>query len=278
MGCLRYIIPILLLFNSLEIYAEMNERSSERILAILQVLKSIPTGSKMVQYALLNWGSRDLGHLVEHIQWGDVSRTDTLLTRKFNPKTGLEDRERIVTIYLRSHQSELEVILDLAHELVHATSRPSFDPYDPTLTASEYVWSAIEGPGGEIDAVEQECQVGRELSVFRKQKVQRCENYKKMNRISREKIRKDFYRVGEWYSELSSRLGAKLKKFPLLSPQKPSLYSSTGRSPYPISLLNEFDDLTDTACTNSQRRIENLGPQFELKDRIMKFIRMRCRS
>ena len=73
--------------------------------------------------------------------------------------------------------------------------------------------------------------------------------------IERNKVRVDFYRVGEWSKEVAHRLSRDHGLFPLLSRESPRLLSSTGNAPYPMALIREFDELTEIACENSKRRL-----------------------
>ena len=225
------------------------------IVKALHVLQAVPSGKNLVNQALRNWHASQIRDLKEEFKLASVSRTDAVLIRHYNPLTGEERRERKVLIYLRENQPFFDLVLDMAHELVHATSRPSFDPYDPKLTAGIYVRSAIEGEGGEVDAVSTECQISMELRNANLGNSDRCAHYfSPLHQLDREKITRDFYRVGSWQTELGKRLGEERKLFPLMSKNAPRLYSSTGRSPYPVALLNEFDELTQIACENSYRR------------------------
>ena len=190
-----------------------------------------------------------------------------MLTQHYNAKTDQEDRERQVTIYLKKSQSETELLLDLAHELVHAGTRPSFDPYDPTLSLGKYIFAAIEGKGGEVDAVMSECKIGLEISKIQGVSVPRCQNYwpipgsSSLGIINRDIVRQDFYRVGKWFAEVSTALGGEMSLFPLLSEESPKLYSSTGHAPYPFALMQKFEEITETACRNSKVRMRSLASE-----------------
>lgn len=242
------------------------EHATSRIAQALVTLNKVPSGERLLQRALHVWNYDNLAALLKNFRGGDVSRTDTTLTRHFNPKTVQEDRDREIIIFLKLSQSDLELALDMAHELVHATARPNFDPYDPSLTAGQYIWNAIEGEGGEVDAVFMECTIGIELVSSLKSSLKRCQSYlegddpikKTAPKMNREKIRREFYRVGKWYSKLLTKLASEVHLFPVLSSEAPSLYSSTGQSPYPVALLNEYLEITDTACENSQKRLQSL--------------------
>ncbi len=230
-----------------------------RLQQALNLLTQVPTGQSLVKKAQQLWKLSDLSELLEKFKWGEASRTDTILTRHYNPKTGEEDRDREITIYLRKDQSQFELTLDMAHELVHATSRPGFDPYDPTLTPGKYIYAAIEGEGGEVDAVVTECQTGQEMAQLLKVPFRRCERYRKdlgRNELDRDRVRRDFYRVGQWKVDLHNKLKDEFELFPYLSADAPTLYSSTGHAPYPLALLREFQEITEMACDNSRSRMK----------------------
>ncbi len=213
-------------------------------------------------------------------KWDFVSRTDAVLTRHFDPKSGLEERNREVSVHLKRDQPLVDLVYDLAHELTHAVAGPNWDPYDPGLTASGYIWTALEGPGGEVDAVVSECRVARELAGG--DLVGRCLRYVRNAKIDREKVREDFYRIGDWVTTLRKRLGSEAVKFPLLSELPPRLYSSTGSAPYPVSLLREYDEITAVACDNSRRRYAaaSRGPASESDqawESTREFLQNRCK-
>jgi hypothetical protein len=234
--------------------------SSRRIEDALSILARVPTGKELMLRAVPAFELNQPSDLPRVFRWGDASRTDAVLTRHYNPVTGKERRERQVTIYLRPDQKLQSLVLDIAHELVHATSRPSWDPYDPTLTPGRYILASIDGEGGEVDALVAECKVAMELAAQFGARAGRCQGYlsdlaARDYVIERERVRRDFYRVGEWGSELRRRLGRELDLFPLLSQDKPRLFSSTGNAPYPVALLREFEQITQVACENTRKRV-----------------------
>jgi len=243
-------------------------QTSVRLQDTLETLNRVPAGGGLLAKALRIWKLPGISSLLENLKWGQASRTDTVLTRHYNPKTGQEDRERRVTIFLREDQPEADLILDLAHELVHATARPTFDPYDSALTPGKYIIAALEGEGGEVDAVITECTVAIELAEQLGSPLSRCRNYLDSSevkgsgpayRVNKDKVRSDFYRVGKWQADLLRRLGEEIRLFPLISTDSPRLYSSTGHAPYPIALLNEFEEITEMACDNSRKRMNSVA-------------------
>ncbi|MBL7715720.1 MAG: hypothetical protein JNL01_09655 [Bdellovibrionales bacterium] len=199
------------------------------------------------------------------VVWDHVSRTDAVLTRHFDSTTGEELRERQVSVHLKRGQSYSDLFFDLSHELTHAVAGPNWDPYDPQLTASRYVISALEAPGGEIDAIFVECKLafevagnagalGKEWSAH----GLRCSRYLSNSQMDRNKIKAEFYRVGRWYSDLASELGEEKDFLPLLSGDSPKLYSSTGGAPYPVALVREYQEINMAACANSKKRLSSV--------------------
>jgi hypothetical protein len=237
--------------------AERPIQGQNRIQMALEILARVPSGHALIKKSLSVWNLKSDFDLLQFVKPGPVSRTDAVLTRHFDSDTGKESREREVTVYVNDNQSLVNMILDIAHEMVHATSRPSWDPYDPHLTAGQYILSAIDGEGGEVQAVATECKVAIELSKNYQIPTKRCQNYLKSDQdqtVEIDPIRRDFYRVGQWKTELSKQLGAEISLFPKLSADPPELYSSTGNAPYPVALLKEYQALTQVACENTRRR------------------------
>lgn len=252
-----------------------------RIPQALETIHRSLRGSELVSRAMALWKFDSIDRLASKFKWSDSSRTDTVLTRHFNPATGTEERERETTIYLKQDQTQEELILDLAHELVHATSRPAVDPYDPGLTPGSYIWKAIEGEGGEVEAVFLECEIGYEISAFMKLPLQRCEGYLKgpslkAGPLEKNRIKQDFYRVGIWKTELTQKLGDETRLFPLLSSLGPTLFSSTGHAPYPSSLYTEFQEMTEIACQNSLKRLKLVGSPGSFSETTQQFLTKRC--
>jgi hypothetical protein len=236
--------------------------TSTPIAQAVLLLDLVPSGHAILDRAQKLWGVTERGDLMKFLKPGRASRTDAVLTRHFNPTTQEEHRSREVTIYLREGATLGDTVLDLAHELVHACARPAWDPYDPTLTAARYIQTAIEGEGGEVAAVVHECKVAREIAHVKPQLLgaaaqARCAAYWAAGeKAETQTIQKDFYRVGRWYETIRTRLGRDSSQFPMLSGAAPRLYSSTGASPYPVALYEEFQEMTRVACANTRTRLE----------------------
>lgn len=252
----------------------------------VEVLASIPQGRELLSRVEERWNVKERTEFLEIFQWSRVSKTDAVLTRYFNPSTGKEYRERRVTIYLRQDQSFEDLVLDIAHELTHAVARPEWDPYDPELTPGRYILTSIEGEGGEVEALMTECRIGLALSEVLGGAQSRCNRYRdpESGRLERERVRQDFYRVGKWRAELLERLGVEGRLLSGLSAEAPQLFSSTGHAPYPVALLNEFDEITRIACENSKRRLEKLSGRTPASwprawtDTAHRFLAKRCEA
>lgn len=259
-------------------------KKAESFKDVFNALASTSGGKDLLLKAEQKWKTKDVEELGKYFRWGETSRTDTTLTRQFNPTTGKEEKSRDWIITLRQDQPLLELVLDLAHELVHATAQPTYDPYDPLLTRGKYLLSILEGAGGEVDAVWMECEIGRELARKWNLHFNRCETYlSPLQRggsrlFDKSKIRKGFYQVGTWKKELEGQLGAEARFFPLLSAEKPVLYSSTGHAPYPVALIREFEEITEAACNNSRKRMEVVSSELGAEANLQRFLLMRCQK
>lgn len=249
---------------------------------VIATLESSQNGKKWLDQALVQKGFVHAGQLIgSFIQLGDVSHTDAVIARNFNPKTGKEEIEREVVIHIKRNQNLEDGVLDLAHELVHALSLPQWDPYDPKLTLGQYVFAVIEGDGGEVDAFFNECLTSQELSKALGWKLGRCEEYIKDGMLQRELIVKAFYQVGEDKEKVIELLGEEAVKFPQLSALPAKLYSSTGQTPYPNALIQEFKFLNQVACGNTLKRLSSIedNPQIDSKQKhkeTLNFLEKRC--
>jgi len=258
----------LLLLASLNLQAAPVAKTESAKVArdAIALLDKIPAGKRILTRAETFWNETSREGLLRHLAYGPVSRTDAVLTRHYRPDTGDEVRERYVTVILKKDQPLMDVAMDLAHELVHATTPPTWDPYDPKLTAGKYMHAALEANGGEIDAVFAECEVAVEFKRELDLRSTRCDRYLVLsgaeNKLSvdRAKIQGDFYRVGRWEAYVRSRLGKETNQFPLLSTKEPELYSATGSAPYPVALVREYDELNRVACENARRRGDGRSP------------------
>lgn len=249
------------------------EDTGVTVLRSIQALGKIPVGRALLQKVEALWGP-DQEKWLTRILPGEISRTESVLTRHLDPVTQSETKVREVFVYLKLEQGLQDALMDLAHELTHATAKPTWDPYQADLTLGEYIWQNLEGDGGEIYAVYHECQAADEMQF----QTTRCERYQKLkgsNRLTQ--ITKDFYKTGEWADGVTRTLGTDLKRFPFLNNDRPELYSATGGKPYPAALWEEFSVLTSRACENSKRRLQSITSDEQL-NRTKSFIVQRCQK
>ena len=238
---------------------------SERIQSALKMLGQSSTGRVLLETSMKRWKLKNVAQLEKVIHWSELSKTDAVLVRYFEPDSGRERFDREVEVHIKTHQSFDDVVMDLAHELTHATAQAPWDPYDPELSAGKYIWIGLEAEGGEVDALMVECQVALELPRNRSERRERCNRYLSALgpgqdvHLDRKRVIEDFYRVGEWKDDLSHQLGDEAKAFPNLSHDKAVLYSSTGKTPYPVALYREFQALTEAACKNTRKRLKTLA-------------------
>lgn len=274
------LIVLASLFGQTVVYSKSQSADTQdlRLVYSVDVLERSKTGRDLVKRALRKWKFKKSAELTRVLQIGKVSKTDSILTRHYDPDTGKETRERKITIYLKSGDSPFEMVLDLAHELAHALDGPSWDPYDPRLSPGRYIWESLEGRGGEVEAVFQECKVALELARIYKIPHERCVRYLSDIElgIEKEKIKKDFYLVGKWHDELKNKLGKEEKLFPFLSNTTPQLYSSTGNSPYPVALFEEYLQITKAACQNMASRLKLDRSPASVRRQTKEFLANRC--
>ncbi len=253
-------------------------RGSPRFEEAFLILEQSSAGNRLLRHARRKWNLESIEELISMLRWGAVSKTDAVLTRQLDLETGKEIHSRKITIFIKHNQNLQDLVLDLAHELTHAIQGPAWNPYDPSLTARSYIKLAIEGKGGEVDALLTECQVARELAVRYALPTKRCDAFvlKSNGNLSKRRIRKEFYKVGKYKKMLQKRLGR--KKF-RLSRRLPTLISSTGNAPYPVALLLEFEELTRVACLNTRRRIASYSSLKKTKiSKSKRFLVKRCRD
>ena len=194
-----------------------------------------------------------------------VSRTDSVLNRGIDPVSGRESRSFQTRVSLKASQPLEDLVLDFAHELTHAIRNQPVDPYDPSMNVEKYVVNAITGPGGEVDAVEQECRVGLELASRFGLSMERCKRYQSKQSsvpgsVDRAQILRDFGASGRYRRAIQERLGAEvLSRIGWITDREPEFFSSTGAAPYPAALIEEYDQLNEAACENSRKRVQLLS-------------------
>jgi hypothetical protein len=193
------------------------------------------------------------------IQSADISKTEIVATRSMDGSK--EKLSYQIQVLVARDKDPVFQALDLAHELVHATN-PKRNPFDPKLSASEYVRHGIEGEGGEAQAIAQECKVGKELidvaeakHEMKNETVQlikaRCQFV--WNTADNEsKWKQSFYQVGQYYRQFTSMvrgMDMNLK----VEAKSPIFASAVAHKPYPLALLEEYIDITKRICEKNRK-------------------------
>lgn len=244
-------------FNQPWLRLAKKEKDSLRIL--ISLIERSPTGKLIVAKARKRARSYDK-NLVDVIQAGDGSLTDTTLIRRFfadSPhKVSYEAKSKV---YLDRRLKVVEAILDLSHELTHFAFRAPFNPYK-NFHAKKFIRSTVEGAGGEVEAYMNECRVLQDLFPASVQSKFNCKRIwdPTVDRPSREKTVQEFYKVGESYPRFVRSLrsmGIEKDSFPLLSEGEALFYSSAYGSPYPVAALEEFQTVLVKVCQNDHKRL-----------------------
>jgi hypothetical protein len=193
---------------------------------------------------------------------GTISKTEIIATRVFSGQ--IEKLEFNVQVLISRDKSPVFQAIDLAHELVHAL-HPKSNPFDPKLNAVDYIREGIESQGGEAHAILQECRVGRELvGVVEQEPAQlikaRCQYVWKTEK-NLDQWKQSFYHLGKHYALFHSKLNSinsdseKNSAITKIVQMKDPLFTSAAANkPYPLALLDEYVEITQKICNNSQRR------------------------
>lgn len=201
------------------------------------------------------------------IHTGPVSKTNVTATRSIQ---GDQESFTFKTeVVIAADKDPVFQALDLAHELVHATE-PKGNPFDPKLSANDYVRQGIEGKGGEAAAIGKECEVGREIvaSEYLKTRIKadqldlikaRCQVVWKAS-ANDSKWKQSFYFMGQYYRDILASLGGlrldhadRAEWEEKLEARTPLFSSAVAHKPYPLALLEEYVDITRKVCGRAQR-------------------------
>lgn len=271
-------------FSSQEKWANLGKTKEESIRYLIETLAKSTTGKKILNLAEKK--AKGFGQtLLDIIDFGDKSLTDTTLIRKFSEK----DEHEIIfesksKILIDKNLGLKEGILDLAHELTHYSLRLPFNPYSQNFSAKEFIVSTVEGRGGEVEAFLVECAVFRDL--FRKEEFLRSNCRLVVDTVSGQILKKkgieQFYRIGEFLGSFKKEMenhGLTAEEFPKLSGEKAIFYSSAYGLPYPIAALREFESVQKKVCQNNKNRL-NLykGTNLKLSANLKRDFESQCQK
>jgi hypothetical protein len=225
---------------------------------LVPLLGSVPEGKKILALA----AAKDPQFLTR-IKIGDASFTESTFARTYSLLDGKEQIDLRHEITLSKKLALSDALVDFAHELVHFTEKDMPDPYRPGFEMKEFVKRGIEGEGGELHALEEECKVAwalqRKYKSFPRHRL--CAPYKdSAGNFHREKARADYYALGAWFEKAPETLK---KTVPEVSAKPVVFTSSYARKPYPLALAEEFAVTRNAACENNRRKYRLISAQSE---------------
>ncbi len=188
-------------------------------------------------------------HLIDVLQVGEGSLTDTVLTRHFQPHAIIYSQKSVV--YINKHLSGENALLDLIHELTHFTHKEAHNPYTGKASLVGFVRETIEGTGGEVEAFLQECALYQEIRRGDLSQHPQCSQVWNGVAFSKELGAQEFYKVGEHYQNLKQLKN----QLPMLSSETSLFISSAYDRPYPVAALQEFKQIQKKSCANDRLRL-----------------------
>ena len=241
-----------------------NMSEEDGIRHLVKLLLKSKTGKKLLYLAKEKAASQG-ETLLEVIQVGEGSLTDTTLVRKFSPS----DPEHIsyeshTKVFVNRNLNTMDAVLDLAHELTHFTYREPFNPYRQNFKLHEFIHSTVEGKGGEVDAYMVECRVKGELFPNQRNVSSNCSKVtdEQTGKLSKSLGAKQFYKVGRFVRKFKrdlGRFGVQSHEFPFLSEDDSDFISSAYGKPYPVAAMEEYVNIMGKACQNDYNRLAVLS-------------------
>ncbi|RZA06829.1 MAG: hypothetical protein EOP11_09300 [Proteobacteria bacterium] len=222
---------------------------------LLALLSSVPEGE-----AILAAAKEKDPNFLDHIRKGDASYTESTFARSYSLLDGRENIEFRHEVTLNRRLPLSEAVVDLAHELVHFTEKSMLDPYKPGFELKAFVKRGIEGPGGELVALQGECEVawalGKKFEFYPPHRL--CAPYRKKRKFDLAQARADYYALGRWLRRAPDAL---TDAVPELTDEPVVFTSSYARKPYPIALTEEFETTKLAACENNRKKYRLIAAQ-----------------
>jgi hypothetical protein len=225
---------------------------------LTSVLGSIPEGKKILDQA-----KKKSAAFQEQLHMGDASFTESTFVRTYSLLDGKEKIELRHEVTLSKKLSLADAVVDLAHELIHFTDKGMLDPYRPGFALKEFVKNGIEGPGGELAALREQCKVAwalqRDYEKFPTHLL--CSGYHLgALGFNETKAKRDYYSVGGWYSRLDAETQHAL---PEVTRERVQFNSSYAGKPYPVALVEEFRETRKAACANNRKKYSLIAAQAD---------------
>ncbi len=223
---------------------------------LVTLLEQVPEGKKLVARA-----ERKDPDFRQHLHVGKASYTESTFARTYSLVDGGDRVELRHEITLNGALSLAEAVVDLAHELVHFTEKLLLDPYRPGFDLEQFVKSGIEGEGGELIALQRECEVAwalqKKFAAYPEHTL--CARYRdKKGAFAVARARQDYYALGKWWKQAPAGLLRAVKE---VSAEPVVFTSSFAGKPYPVALAEEFVATRKVACANNQRKYRLIAAQ-----------------
>jgi hypothetical protein len=200
--------------------------------------------------------------LYDLIQLGTTSATDTSIVRRYQVHQPLEvEYESRRKVTLNKYLALEEAVIDLAHELTHFVYRKDFNPYQDSFNLALLVRQTIEGPGGEIEAYLNECQVVSELFTEQVQQRFHCHRIydQQSKKFSFSLAKKEFYKLGPFFNEFKKVFEKKdFLQFSEATSEQGLLISSASGIPYPLASVRDLYDIQKRSCIYDQQRLDRV--------------------
>ncbi len=246
-------------FDNRRPWISMGKTQKEAVLKLLKLLSRSQTGREIIQLSKKKAKGKNKDFL-NIIHAGDISVTDTTLVRRFSrPHPEIFFYESYTNVYINKTLKPLDAMLDLAHELIHYSKRNPFNPYRENFNLDDFVFSMLEGEGGEVEAFLAECKVLNDLVGNIKYLRSNCLNLiNKKGKFDRQKGIKIFYQIGVHYKDFLKKLkthGIMPKVFSHLSDKNSLFISSAYGLPYPLAAYKEYMYIKNRACQNERNRL-----------------------
>lgn len=225
---------------------------------LISVLGSIPEGKKILADA-----KKKNPAFLDQMHAGDASFTESTFVRTYSLLDGKERIELRHELTLSKKLNLADAVVDLAHELIHYTDKGMLDPYRPGFALKEFVKNGIEGPGGELAALKEECKVAwaLERAYVTYPTHLLCSSYHKGEfGFDMAKAKRDYYSLGGWYHKVDPEMR---KAMPELTRAKVQFNSSYAGKPYPVALAEEFQETRKAACANNRRKYSLIAAQAD---------------
>ena len=236
----------------------LGKTKRDAIKELLKIVESDPIGIRLISKARMK-ARREGKSLLDVIDVGEVSLTDTTLVRRFSPDNPFDvTYEAKSVVYVDQGHDIKDAALDLVHEVTHYTYKKPFNPYIKGFEISDFLVDTIEGRGGEIEAFIVECKVGKSLFGKSRLSPQCLSILGSDGEFSKVLASAEFYKLGPHFDkfiEMARKNNLRLERFSFLSRNSGVIISSAWGSPYPVAILEEYGGIMERVCDNDRRRL-----------------------